>query len=49
MRNPTARRYFASAWSYGLGVIATFNFFALGQCFFVLNSADLRALFGWPR
>jgi alginate O-acetyltransferase complex protein AlgI len=47
VRNPTARRYFASAWSYGLGVIATFNFFALGQSLFVLNSGDLRALFGW--
>jgi alginate O-acetyltransferase complex protein AlgI len=49
VRNPTARRYFASSWSYGLGVIATFNFFALGQSLFVLSSADLRALFGWLR
>jgi alginate O-acetyltransferase complex protein AlgI len=49
VRNPAARRYFASAWSYGLGVVATFNFFALGQSLFVLNSADLMALFGWPR
>jgi alginate O-acetyltransferase complex protein AlgI len=49
VRNPTARRYFASSWSYGLGVIATFNFFALGQSLFVLSSADLRALLGWLR
>jgi alginate O-acetyltransferase complex protein AlgI len=49
VRNPIARRYFASAWSYGLGVIATFNFFALGQAFIVLSSAELRALLGWPR
>jgi alginate O-acetyltransferase complex protein AlgI len=49
VRHPTARRYFASTWSYGLGVIATFNFFALGQSLFVLNSADLRALLGWLR
>ena len=49
VRNPTARKYFASSWSYGLGVIATFNFFALGQSLFVLNSADLGALLGWLR
>ena len=49
VRNPTARRYFASTLSYGLGVFATFNFFALGQSLFVLNSADLRALFGLIR
>ena len=49
VRNPTARRYFASSWSYGVGVIATFNFFALGQSLFVLSSADLRALLGWLR
>jgi len=49
VRNPTARKYFASSWSYGLGVIATFNFFALGQSLFVLNSTDLLALLGWPR
>jgi alginate O-acetyltransferase complex protein AlgI len=49
VRNPFARRYFASTWSYALGVIATFNFFALGEAFIVLNVADLRALFGWPR
>jgi alginate O-acetyltransferase complex protein AlgI len=49
VRNPIARQYFASSWSYGLGVIATFNFFALGEAFIVLNLADLRALFGFPR
>jgi len=49
VRNPLARRYFASSWSYGLGVVATLNFFALGEAFIVLNLADLRALFGWPR
>lgn len=42
IRLPAARRYFGSSFSYALGVFATFNFFALGQSLFVLNSEQLR-------
>jgi alginate O-acetyltransferase complex protein AlgI len=44
VRNDRARKYFASAWSYGFGMFATFNFFALGQSLFVLDATQAKAL-----
>jgi alginate O-acetyltransferase complex protein AlgI len=41
LRNPAVQRYFASPLSRWIGVLGTFNFFALGLALFVL---DLRQL-----
>jgi alginate O-acetyltransferase complex protein AlgI len=45
VRSPLARRYFTSAWSYRIGTVMTFAFFALGQSLFVLHSNQLRTVF----
>jgi alginate O-acetyltransferase complex protein AlgI len=49
VRNPRARKYFASAWSYALGVVLTFNFFAFGQALFVVDLNEVGNLFRWLR
>lgn len=43
VRNPRLQRYFRSRISAAVGIIATFNFFALGLTFFVLDWENLRA------
>jgi alginate O-acetyltransferase complex protein AlgI len=47
VRNPRARKYFASGFSHALGVFLTFNFFAVGQSLFVVDLKQVAASLPW--
>jgi alginate O-acetyltransferase complex protein AlgI len=47
VRHPRLRRYFSSSWSYAVGVMLSFNFYAAGLLLFALNSDELKLL--WRR
>jgi alginate O-acetyltransferase complex protein AlgI len=46
VRHPVMRKYFTSGLSYALGVVLTFNFFAVGLLTFTVSSEEMRMLLG---